>query len=98
MTTWEVRASIRPEARPHPAVLAALRATLRGRPGTEILAMAGGIGVRLLATSPTPAGAYALALAVLTTDVLPVLDPAELNDLQVRPVSGGPAAGHPLAA
>lgn len=98
MTTWQVRASIRTEVRPHPAVLTALRETLRRRPGTDVVPVAGGVGVRLLAPAPTPAAAYALAVAVLATDVLPVLDPAALQDLQVQPASGGPAAGHPRAA
>ncbi|MGK7221912.1 hypothetical protein ACSNO4_03855 [Kocuria flava] len=98
MSTWEVRAAIRTEARPHPAVVAALRATLRGCPGSDVVSEAGGVGVRLLTSAPTPAVAYALALAVLATDVLPVLDPADLHDLQVHPVPGGPAAEHPRAA
>ncbi|MCJ8504311.1 hypothetical protein MRU69_05700 [Kocuria flava] len=98
MTTWEVRAAIRTEARPHPALLDHLRQVLRRSPGAEAVTVASGIGVRLLVPAATPAVAYARAVAVLAVDVLPVLDPAALQDLQVHPVPGGPAAEHPRAA
>lgn len=85
---WIAEATVRTDGRVDPGTIAAL-----GRAG--VLARcsgAQGISLRMDVVAASCAGAYGWALALLATEILPLLDGADLTDLRI--VRGAALSGH----
>lgn len=88
-TRWVAEATVRTDGRVDPGTIAALhRAGVLARcSGSQ------GISLRMDVAAASCAGAYGWALALLATEILPLLDGADLTDLRV--VRGAALSGHP---
>lgn len=87
-TRWIAEATVRTDGRVDPGTVAAL-----GRAGaTARCSGAQGISLRMDVVAESCAGAYGWALALLATEILPLLDGADLTDLRI--VTGAALSGH----
>lgn len=84
-TRWVAEATVRTDGRVDPGTIAAL-----GRAGATARCAARcsgaqGISLRMDVVAHSCAGAYGWALALLATEILPLLDGADLTDLRIVP-------------
>lgn len=87
-TRWIAEATVRTSGRVDPGTIAALhRAGVTAR-----CSGAQGISLRMDVVAQSCAGAYGWALALLATEILPLLDGADLTDLRIVP--GAAVSGH----
>ena len=83
MTDWMAHASIHRVQRVDPQEMTRLRRMLGARPGVAVSPAPGGVSVRLPVTAAHLPDAYAAALTILATEILPGLEPAHLTDLHI---------------
>jgi hypothetical protein len=83
MIRWTAQATIRTTHRVEEPTTTALTQFLAARDGLTRSSGAPGLCVRFAVPADTHATAYGLALEVLATDVLPLVEGASLTDLRV---------------
>lgn len=91
-TRWVAEATVRTDRRVDPGTISALgRAGAMARCAARCSG-AQGVSLRMDVVAESCAGAYGWALALLATEILPLLDGADLTDLRIVP--GAALSGH----